>query len=71
MAGIRTKLTTDPGQRPISPLQIRDRKTQAGGGYRLLREAALDLIEKRSPLQSPTVKWPQSPQELIRADRER
>jgi hypothetical protein len=29
------------------------------------------MIEKRSPLQSPTVKWPQSPQELIRADRER
>jgi len=55
----------------MSPLQIRDRKTQAGGGYRLLREAALDLIEKRSPLQSPTVKWPQSTQGLIRADRER
>jgi hypothetical protein len=42
MAGIRTKLTTDPGQLPMSPLQIRDRKTQAGGGYRLLREAALE-----------------------------
>jgi hypothetical protein len=55
----------------MSPLQIRDLETQAGGGYRLLGEAALDLIEKRSPLQSPTVKWPQSPQELIRADRER
>ena len=52
-------------------LQIRVLETQAGGDSRLRRQAALDRIEKRSPLQSPTMKWTRSPEDLIRADRER
>lgn len=55
----------------MSPLQILDLETQAGGDSRLRRQAALDRIEKRSPLQSPPLKWTKSPEDLIRADRER
>jgi hypothetical protein len=51
-------------------LQIRDLETQAGSDSRRRRQAALDRIEKRSPLQSPPVNWTQSPEDLIRADRE-
>ena len=50
---------------------IRDLENQAGGNPRTRRRAALERIRQRSPLQSPPQKWPQSPEDLIRADRER
>lgn len=54
----------------MSSLQIRDLENQAGGDPPLRRQAALERIEQRWS-HSPPFKWPQSPEELIRADRER
>ena len=51
-------------------LQIRDLETQAAGDPRLRRQSAVERIEQRWS-QSPPQKWPQSPEDLIRADRER
>jgi len=55
----------------MSSLQIRDLETQAAGDPRLRRQSAVESIAQRSPLQSPPQKWPQSPEDLIRTDRER
>jgi len=50
----------------MSSLQIRDLETQAAGDPRLRRQSAVESIAQRSPQ-----KWPQSPEDLIRTDRER
>jgi len=49
----------------MSSLQIRDLETQAAGDPRLRRQSAVESIAQRSQ------KWPQSPEDLIRTDRER
>ena len=62
-------------KRSLSQQALADLETLAGGDPRLRRQAALERIEQRwtqrSPQQSPPLKWPQSPEELIWADRER
>ena len=57
-------------KRSLSQQALADLETQAGGDPRLRRRAALERIEQRWS-QSPPLKWPQSPEDLIRADRER
>lgn len=62
-------------KRSLSQQALADLETLTGGDTRLRRQQALERIEQRwpqrSPLQSPPLKWPQSPEDLIRADRER
>lgn len=57
-------------KRSLSQQALADLETQAGGDPRLRRQAALERIEQRWS-HSPPLKWPQSPEDLIRADRER
>lgn len=54
----------------MTSLQIRDLENQAGGDPPLRRQSGVERIEQRWS-QSPPLNWPQSPEELIRADRER
>ena len=57
-------------KRSLSQQALSDLETQAGGDPRLRRRAALERIEQRWS-QSPPLKWSQSPEDLVRADRER
>ena len=57
-------------KRSLSQQALADLETLAGGDPRLRRQAALERIEQRWTQHSP-LQWAQSPEELIRADRER
>ncbi|MEB3352998.1 MAG: hypothetical protein VKM34_01990 [Cyanobacteriota bacterium] len=65
----------DPHNRSLSQQALVDQQTLASGDPRLRRQQALERIAQRwgqrSPLQRPPLNWRQSPEELIRADRER
>jgi len=57
-------------KRSLSQQALADLEAVAGGDPRDRRRAVLDRIAQRGPLQ-PTVAWAQTPEDLIRADRNR
>ena len=57
-------------KRSLSQQALADLETLAGGDPRLRRRAAPERIEQRSRERLP-LQWVQSPEELIRADRDR
>lgn len=57
-------------KRSLSQQALADLETLAGGDPRRRRQQALERIEQRWSQRAP-LQWDQSPEELIRADRER
>ncbi len=57
-------------KRSLSQQALADLETLAGGDLRLRRQAALERIEQRCNQREP-LEWHPSPEELIRADRDR
>jgi len=53
-------------KRSLSQQALADLETMAGGDQRQRRQLTLERIQQRLPLQ-----WTQSPEDLIRADRDR
>lgn len=57
-------------KRSLSQQALADLEAVAGGDPRRRRREVLDRIAQRATLQAPVL-WAQTPEELIRADRER
>ncbi len=57
-------------KRSLSQQALADLEALAGGDPRQRRQQALERIEQRWQ-QRPALHWPEAPEELIRADRDR
>ena len=60
----------DLGKRSLSQQALADLEAIAGGDPRDRRQTVLDRIAQRAALH-PNLDWAQTPEDLIRADRER